>query len=219
VVSIAVACLLSHVAHLPARGGVGIVLTRDGSAPIELPTFLGTDWIGKDSEVTELERQLLPPDTGFSRKIYTFIADPRNKVFLSIVLSGRDRTSIHRPELCLVGQGWTIRGSITHRFADGAAATFPATVLQVEKEVMTSRGKKALPQLVVYYFLNGDSIVATNWERILHDAWNRLIHGRVDRWAYVLVQTDDQDGNAAALGRIQAILDATIPAFQKHGGI
>ena len=55
--------------------------------------------------VAELLRDILPADTGFSRKNYAFVADRTRDVFLSIVLSGRDRTSIHRPELCLVGQG------------------------------------------------------------------------------------------------------------------
>jgi exosortase len=212
------ASFLVHVSHLPSRGRAGIALTPDGLEPVELPTFLGTDWIGRRTEVTEVERQLLPPDTGFSRKTYVSIADPANQAFVSIVLSGRDRTSIHRPELCLVGQGWTILGSFAHPFAyPGRAAGFPATVLKVEKEVVTPRGRAKVPQLVAYYFVGGDFIVATHWERIMRDAWNRVVHGRADRWAYVLIQTGDSDGEAAALARIQTILDGTLPAFQKGG--
>ena len=41
------------------------------------------------------------------------------------------------------------------------------------------------------------------------------MHARADRWAYVLMQTDATDGEAAALQRMQAVLDATLPAFQK----
>ena len=213
--SVAVSAWLNHVAHLPERGHAGVVLAPDGLAPVELPTFLGTEWIGKASEVTDIERQVLPPDTGFSRKVYVSVADPSNRVFLSIVLSGRDRTSIHRPELCLVGQGWTIDGSMEHQFSrQGPAKAFRATLLQVEKRVVTQKGEARVPQLVAYYFVGGDTIAATHWERIARDAWNRVVHGRADRWAYVLLQTGDSDGSAAAIRRLQEVLDGALPAFQ-----
>jgi exosortase len=213
--SVVTAIVLTHVSHLPARGRAGIELTADGLAPVDLPTFLGTDWIGRRTDVSDVERQLLPPDTGFSRKTYVSIEDPTKQAFVSIVLSGRDRTSIHRPELCLVGQGWTILGSFAHQFGyPGQSLGFPATVLKVEKEVLTPTGRRRVPQLVAYYFVGGNFIVATHWERLVRDAWNRILHGRADRWAYVLVQTGDADGDEAGLKRIQTILDATLPSFQ-----
>jgi hypothetical protein len=205
---------LSHVASSPSRGGAGVVLRADGLSPVELPAFIGTEWIGRREEVTEVERQILPPDTGFSRKTYVSLSDPSKRVFLSIVLSGRDRTSIHRPELCLVGQGWTIRDSFLHRFNFGSSGDFPARVLRVEKEIATPAGQVRIPQLVAYYFVGGDVVVSDHWERLARDAWNRVVHGRSDRWAYVLLQTGDSDGDAAALGRFQEILDATLPSFQ-----
>ncbi len=212
------AAVLVHVAGLPPSGRSGIVLARDGLNPVELPTFLGNDWIGRRSEVTDFERQVLPADTGFSRKIYVSLADPSKQAFLSIVLSGRDRTSIHRPEYCLVGQGWTIQGSFAHRFAyPGKPGGFPATVLRVEKEVMAPGGPLVVPQLFAYYFVGGEVVVSTHWERIARDAADRVLHGTSDRWAYVVVQTGDSDGEAAALERIQTILDKTLPAFQRHG--
>jgi exosortase len=217
-VALAIALFLAHVGSLPARGRVGIALSPDGRAPVELPTFLGTDWIGRRTEVTEVEHQLLPADTGFSRKTYVSLADPSKQVFLSIVLSGRDRTSIHRPELCLVGQGWTLLGSFTRPFDyPGAPSGFPATVVRVEKEFATAKGSVVVPQLVVYYFVGGDGVVASHWDRLATDAWNRVAHGRADRWAYVLIQTGASDGEAAALSRIQTVLDGTLRVFQKPG--
>jgi hypothetical protein len=50
---------------------------------------------------------------------------------------------------------------------------------------------------------------------MVRDAWNRVAHGRADRWAYVLVQTDAMDGEAAALARLQAVLDGALPAVQR----
>jgi exosortase len=214
-VACGVAALLFHVESLPARGRAGVTLRADGREPVELPTFLGTEWIGRRTEVTEVERQLLPEDTGFSRKTYVSIEEPPKQVFMSIVLSGHDRTSIHRPELCLVAQGWTVRGSSTHKFGyPGQTDAIPATVLSVEKTVQTARGPVAVPQLVVYYFVCGDTVVATSWQRVVLDAWNRVVHARADRWAYVLFQTDASDGVDEGLRRVQSILNSTLPSFQ-----
>jgi EpsI family protein len=211
------ACALEHAAGLPPSGLAGIALDRDGVNPVPLPAFLGSEWMGRRSEVTEIEKEVLPPDTGFSRMVYVSLLDPSKQVFLSIVLSGRDRTSIHRPEYCLVGQGWTIGSSFRHLFSyPGTGAAFPATVLRVRREVVAHGGRVAVPQLFAYYFVGSEHTVATHWERLAKDSWDRVAHGRSDRWAYVVVQTGSSDGDEAALGRIQAILNDALPVFQKH---
>jgi exosortase len=252
---------LRHVAMLPARGDAGVALAPDGRSPVELPAILGREWVGWPAPVTAIEREILPPDTGYSRMQYVSSRD-RRAVFLSIVLSGRDRTSIHRPELCLVGQGWTITGRERHWFAyrddeskgartilrraDGGQAgaalreaegregearasaalrptadspavgrkTFPVTILRVTRAEKTRAGTVVVPQLVAYWFVGADKVVATHWERLAYDAWNRVVHARADRWAYVLMQTDATDGEATALARMQQVLDATLPVFE-----
>ena len=210
---------LQHLASLPPRGKTGVTVAADGKNPVDLPAFLGRGWVGFPAPVTEVEQQVLPSDTGFSRENYKASRDDQH-VFVSIVLSGRDRTSIHRPELCLVGQGWTIMGRGEHRFDYPAQsdADFPATVLRLRREVATpaaaGKPRKAAAELVAYWFVGGDTVVATHWQRLARDAWNRVVHARADRWAYVLVQTDASDGEAAALARMQAVLNETLPVFQ-----
>ena len=208
---------LGWLAGLPPRGGVGVNLAADGKNPVELPTFIGTEWIGRGAEVTAVEREILPADTGYARKSYVAVANPTERVFVSVVLSGRDRTSIHRPELCLVGQGWSIEGASRESFnyPGRAEAAFAGTVLRVRREVVTPRGRVAVPELVAYWFVDSERAVATNGGRFWRDAWNRLAHGRPDRWAYVLVQTGAAEGEAAALARMRAVLAGTLPAFQK----
>ena len=218
------ATFLHWLERQPARGEVGVYLSADGRNPVELPAFLGRDWVAWPAPVSAVEREILPPDTGYSRMNYVPSRGTR-AVFLSIVLSGRDRTSIHRPELCLVGQGWTIEGSFEHRFVwppgeSGRAARgpreFPATVLRVARQSVG--GGDPVPHLVVYWFVGGDRVVATHWERVLADATSRVFRGRADRWAYVLMQTEATDGEAAALERLQSVLNGTLPAFQKAEG-
>lgn len=208
---------LAKIAARPGQGVAGVALAADGLNPVELPTFLGIEWTGRAAEVSQAERAILPPDTGYSRKLYFNHRNAAKQVFLSIVLSGRDRTSIHRPELCLMGQGWTVDGAERRAFTYPGGAAFPATVLRVQREVQTPQGKQRVPQLVAYWFVGGDSVVPSHWERVARDAWNRVAHGRADRWAYVLMQTDATDGEAAALARMQAVLVETLPTFQPRG--
>lgn len=206
---------LGRLGSLPARGQVGVRLAADGQNPVELPVFLGTEWIGRRTAVSAAEHAVLPPDTGYSRKDYVAVANPAQRVFLSIVLSGRDRSSIHRPELCVVGQGWTIR-AVTAQTFNAPGGTFPATVLHVQRAVQTPRGPAVVSQLIVYWFVGGDTVEPTYWKRLVRDAWNRVVHARADRWAYVLMQSDAHEGDAAALGRMQAVLDQTLPVFAAH---
>jgi EpsI family protein len=206
--------LLHRLATLPPKGMVGVVLGADGKNPVELPTFLGRDWVGWPTAVTAIEREILPADTGFSRMEYVASREAHH-VFLSLVLSGRDRTSIHRPELCLLGQGWTITGRAVREFAYPGKSTFQATVLNVQRQQRGPTGTVTIPQLVAYWFVSGDTVAATHWQRLALDGWNRILHARADRWAYVLIQTDATDGEPAALGRMRAVLASTLPVFQK----
>ncbi|NBR58998.1 MAG: exosortase-associated EpsI family protein, partial [Opitutaceae bacterium] len=206
---------------------VGIKLAADGVNPVALPAYLGSEWEGQTADISAIEHEVLPADTGFSRKNYVSLQRPNERVFLSIVLSGRDRTSIHRPEICLVGQGWTITQRATHAFAwpstpptstlrlSPVSAAVPATLLSIEREFRTKQGKKIkVPALMAYWFVGSDKIVASNTERIVDTSLDRLFHWQAHRWAYVVVQTLAPDGEIAALARMQAVLDGTLATFQ-----
>ena len=210
------AAYLGHRAARPADARAGVLLAADGANPVELPTFLDSGWMGSRIYPTAVERAILPPDTGYSRKLYSSQEGARQQVLLSVVLSGRDRTSIHRPELCLVGQGWTIDGSERHRFdyPGRPGAGFEATVLRVHQQAAGATRTAPVPGIVAYWFVGGERVVPTQGERVVYDAWNRVARGRADRWAYVLAMTGAADGADAALARVQSVLNAALPAFQ-----
>jgi EpsI family protein len=167
-----------------ARAQPGIPLAEDGLNPAPLPQFIGTEWIGQETEVTAIEREMLPADTGYARRIYVSLDDRREQVLVSVVLSGQDRTSIHRPELCLVGQGWSIRDRQETRFGEEV----PAALLRLEREWVGEDGRRAqVPALFVYWFVGRESMATTTVARLWRTALNRL-RLQPDRWAYVVVQ-------------------------------
>jgi EpsI family protein len=208
--------MLAQISSSRERGAAGIRLSADGTDPVDLPAFLGTEWIGSRTEVSGVERDILPPDTGFSRRTYISVQDRSHAVFMSIVLSGYDRTSIHRPEVCLVGQGWTIESAAAREFnREATGKSLPVTMLRTS--LIDPASQRKIEALTAYWFVSADKLVASHWQRFLWDAWNRVRHGRVDRWAYVLVQADVRNDEAAALDRIQTVLDATLPVFLLAG--
>jgi exosortase len=199
----------------------GIVLADNGVDPAALPETAGGGWFGHPAPVTEVERQVLPADTGFSRKSYVSSLDPAEWVLLSVVLSGRDRTSIHRPELCLVGQGWTITGRSERKFSwpGGEGASIRATVLRVERVLLTSSGQnRRVPAVFVYWFVGADRQVATSWERVLDSSLDLLLHQRRHRWAYVFALTPLSVDEADTFDRLQLIFNRTLPAFEQPPG-
>src|SRR5437899_1414743 len=71
-----------------------------------LPEKAGLWTGGEKTGLTSDERAVMPADTEGVRRIYS--DDKGHQVYCSIVLAGRDVASIHRPELCLTGQGWQL---------------------------------------------------------------------------------------------------------------
>lgn len=223
VLSIGVMAATAKLDVIQVSPRTGVKLAADGLNPVRLPNFLrDADWLGQDAEVSEVERRTLPPDTGYSRKNYVSLRDRRNTVFVSIVLSGRDRTSIHRPEICLEGQGWTIRSGGRHVFErpaieDGARYGLqPVTLLRIDREFRVEDGRTVkVPALLAYWFVGADKTVSSNMGRLMHSSIDRLRHLQAHRWAYVIVQTHALDGEEAALARMQDVIGQTVPTFQE----
>jgi exosortase len=216
VLAAAVGLFLARRAARPPDESRGIILANGGADPAELPTFLGANWMGRHVDPEPVERAILPADTGFSRKFYVNLDDPSQHVLLSIVLSGRDRSSIHRPELCVVAQGWTLVRSSPHRFTYPGRpdAGFDATVLSVRHDVDGPQGRRTLPNLIAYWFVGDERVMASQARRMFYDAWSRIARGRAPRWAYVYLQTSSADSEEAGLARIQSVLDSALPSFQ-----
>jgi hypothetical protein len=207
--------------RVPVRAAAGVRLDGAGVNPTELPEWLGAVWAGRAETVTAVERETLPPDTGYSRKTYARLGRSQEQIFFSVVLSGRDRTSIHRPEICLVGQGWTVRGSERRELrlagcesganveGEPETETIEVTLLRIEREAVTADGGRVVvPAFFVYWFAGSEAVVATHRGMLLRGAMDRLRNGRADRWAYVVAQTLSADGEEAAWKRIEEVAGA-----------
>jgi len=202
------ACCLAWLGTRVSPMKAGLPLDGAGLNPRELPAFPAGDWVGKRLQPGDFERETLPADTGYARRLYLPAGDQRRAVLVSVVLSGRDRSSLHRPDLCLTGQGWSIVSDTRHLFKVGPQH-LSCRLLQVEHP----GGPGTLPQrgLVACWYVGPQAIVPDNIGRLWRDVLGRL-SGRSDRWAYVLLQTAMPEGREEALGRMESLLQGLGPS-------
>jgi EpsI family protein len=194
-----------------------VLLATNGIDPVALPEFLGTEWIGQRVDVSQVEREILPPDTGYSRRNYVSVADRAHQVFLSVVLSGKDRSSLHRPELCIVGQGWSIEQERTVSLPI-SGGSLPATLLQLRRDVTDAAGnRRTVRHILVYWFTSRAEVVASHREMLWRNAVARVKTLNAERWAYVIAQTPLDGPEDAALGRVAEVVSQAWPAIAPAG--
>ena len=92
------------------------------------------------------------------RKLYTN-RRTGDQIFVGIVLSGEDMTnSIHRPERCLIAQGWTVADSqnrLVPTTTGNAAAPVEIKRLLHSRPVKTNDGQPFNYRNVTYYWFIG----------------------------------------------------------------
>ncbi len=168
---------LSHAGKAPAVSG-------KAGLDMRLPRLL-SDWIGTPGEPGEAEKKLLPPDTQIEKMVYRPRSADAVPLQVTIVLSGKDRTSIHRPEVCLTAQGWNIKTSQTHTVDLANGEKLKTRVLAISRE--NTESKTLIHANYAYWFVGTDSTTEDHVRRIVSTATNNLIHQTNPRWAYVSV--------------------------------
>jgi hypothetical protein len=210
---------------------VDVALSDKAGVLMKLPAALDDGWIGdelryshnaenpKQYQVSQLELpnidpvtgdklftmslaeyDALPHDTEFLKSIYT--NDAANQVFVSIVLSGRERDSIHRPERCLVGQGSTIVNQHFWNVVMPQIVEVPlegreplkVAVLETIRNYRGADGeRKVYYGYYAYWFVGQGRETPSHYMRMLWLAWDRVAHSISHKWAYVVVAGDRTD--------------------------
>jgi len=133
-----------------------------------------------------VEYSVLPKDTRFVKSIYT--NDVGTQVFTSIVLSGKERSSIHRPQRCLIGQGNTIVKSKEIKVPLEGRSPLRVMVLDTVKNYRdVEGGRKVYQGYYAYWFVGKDRETSNHYERMFWMAWDRVFHSKAHKWAYIAV--------------------------------
>ena len=186
VVLLAVAMLLAF--HFSSS----VNSVTESGVMMELPSCVD-GFYGKDQPLSEGEKFVLPKDTEILKKTYS--DSTGDAVNAQIVLAGSEKRSIHRPELCLPAQGWSInkREIVPVTLADGRSIS--VMEVSISRAVETSPGiTHPLNSYYDYWFVGNGVSTPSHVTRILLNSWDRVVHHKNHRWAYVAVSAPVLEG-------------------------
>ncbi|MDP6251892.1 MAG: exosortase-associated EpsI family protein [Verrucomicrobiota bacterium] len=172
------------------------------------------------SPVTKLELDWLPPDTTYGRRRYTF--PDETWIESSVVLMGQDRTSIHKPEYCLPGQGFSIdlREVVTIPILQPHAYDLPVMKLTTSKTAHDRNGREVpLRGVYIYWFVADGKLATRHLDRMWMMTKGLLSEGELQRWAYVTYFAICQPGDEeATFDKMAGFIAESVPQFQTTTG-
>ncbi|HMP76437.1 MAG TPA: exosortase-associated EpsI family protein [Kiritimatiellia bacterium] len=194
--------------QLPAHANLILFedqLAGDGSCP---------DCGGPVSSLSPVERQLLPADTRIDKMFYTKSPGREHGLMVALVFSGRDRSSIHRPEVCLVGEGSEIVRSARHTVNRGGAPLLPVALLDVQRTARIDANRiVSIQTFFAYWFMGSGHVTASHTTRMFWMGLER-IRGKAYPWAYISVAGTygpDRAATVRELDELVAILYDLLP--------
>ena len=192
VVRIGVVFVLVIVTALAFHFSAVINSSTESGVVMEFPERVG-GFSGKQSEASEGEKFVLPKDTEIAKMVYSNgVGDVLNA---QIVLAGAEKRSIHRPELCLPAQGWSINGreTVPVKLADGRTISYMKDT--ISRTVDVGNGvTKPLTSLYCYWFVGNGASTPSHLMRLFLTSWDRVVHHKNHRWAYVAVSAPVLEG-------------------------
>jgi len=183
---------------------------------VELPERV-LDYTSEPVEVDKATLQWLPQDTSFGQRLYR--AADGFQTAVSVVLMGSDRTSLHKTEFCLEGQGWRIDRGASEVTTVPIERPYPYELpvmkfiatkeVNAEGRTMTARG------VYVVWFVADGEYTARHWQRMWWMARDLLRTGVLQRWASVSFFAQCAPGQEeATFERIKKLMAAMVPEFQ-----
>jgi hypothetical protein len=174
------------------------------------------DCVSSNAPVSSVELHWLPPDTIYGRKIYHAL--DHFELMTSVVLMGTDRTSIHKPQYCLTGQGQTIVGSEVITIPIAKPRPYELKVMKLSTVSQRSiGGGKFVPVsgIFLYWFVADGQLTPYHGERMWLMGRDLLTKGLLQRWAYVAYFSVCAPGQEQALlARMKRFVSESVPEFQ-----
>ncbi len=174
------------------------------------------DYTSKQEAQDETVLDMLPKDTSYAQRLYT--ATNGFWVNANIILMGMDRTSIHKPEFCLPGQGWRIdqKASVNIPIAGPHPYQLRIAKWKLTNFIQGADGQKhEVGGLYVFWFVAKNEETDSHMQRIWSLTRDLITTGVLQRWAYVSYFTVCAPGQEdAAFDQMEKLIAASVPEFQ-----
>ena len=172
------------------------------------------------SETVTLDTNLfiyLPQDTSFAQRRYTGPDD--FQVLLNVVLMGTDRSSIHKPEFCLVGQGCAIDAAkssqATISMQKPQPYQLPVMKLYTKRSIVHEGKVYQRNGIYAYWFVADNQLTASHGGRMWSMAGQLLKTGVLERWAYIACFAECWPGEEDQVWtRMESFIQSATPQFQ-----
>jgi hypothetical protein len=185
---------------------------------IDLPERV-LDFTSTNVPESEVELGYFPKDTSYARRFYQ--APDGFGVSTIVILMGADRTSIHRPEYCLLGQGWNVdkKTKVSIPLAGTEHHELPVMKWVISKQVQMPDGRKLeVHGLYVFWFVADNEQTTDNVQLQCYLVRDLLLNGVLQRWAYISYSyftfTDQPGQEDAAFERMNKLIAASVPEYQ-----
>ena len=202
-------------------------LNPESGVILSLPEVV-RGYSSRSEEMSELENYWLPDDTLSVKRSY--ISDlASNEIehleqgfMVNVILGGADARSLHRPEVCMTGQGWTIDGRVVVEL-ETEGGPLEVMDLQLSRTVKSQNGDDLVVRAnYIYWWVGKEVSTPHSYMRILLSAFNNIFKNTNDRWAYpsVMVRTisEDKEKQTASRNRALDYIRQYAPTFQKSLG-
>lgn len=200
----------------------GVVMALPSVVKLSLPDRPEVTFYGTKASISDGELGTLPADTELLRKKYDDFSG-HESILCTILLSGAMQNSIHRAEICLPAQGWTVIGQ--ENLPVSLASGHPLVVrrLTLQRDIISNQNQHhTVRAYFMYWFVGEKTTTASHWTRVFIGGWDRVLHNRAHRWAYVMVMspiTDSLRPDGLDAAQTQKMLTDFIakaaPVFQK----
>ena len=159
----------------------------------------------------------LPDDTSFGSGTYT--SQDGFRASANVVLMGTDRSSIHKPQVCLTAQGWKIDESASRVEKVRMEKPYPYDLsvmrLTGTQQVHMDGQIKTISCVYAYWFVDGSHLTAEHFQRMWLMAKDLLLTGVLDRFSYVSYFSICEPGQEdATFAKMRNLMAATVPEFQ-----
>ncbi len=163
-------------------------------------------------EASIAELAMLPADTVLHKKRY-FHPSGRS-VYASLVLSGIDRASIHRPEVCLSGEGNEVLARPIIDIPREERGDLGVRVMEMLRHIkLPDGGTVDMPSYYAYWFVSKKRETPSHITRMIYMALDRLFHNVSHRWAYIAISGQRDLPENGHYGEISDFLKDFYPAI------